>query len=404
MNPWWLSVVVGVQLLLGFPALVFALEAVLGARARRSGPTHPVTAGGADQRRLAVVVPAHNERLGIIATLETIKPQLQLPRDRLIVVADNCTDETAELARHFGAEVLERHNLAQRGKGYALDHAVKHLAADAPDLVLFVDADCVLHPGAIGHLRAASLRTEGPVQACYIMEAPAQASAGLRVAALAWLIKNQVRPAGAASMGWPCQLTGSGMMFRWSCVSQHSLASGHITEDMQLGVQLGAHGLAPMYCEQALVSSTFPVDPEAQRTQRTRWEHGHLSMIAQGVPGLLRAAWRRRSFALLGMALDLSVPPLTTLVFLLLLILVVSSPLVWWSGHLAAVILPIFLLTFVSSAIFLAWWRCGRSIIGVRQMLALPLYLMAKVPIYASYIARRQTSWVRTGRDDGRDR
>ena len=111
-------------------------------------PDQPVSAASGPRAPLAVLVPAHDEAVVIRATLERITPQLQ-PGDRLVVVADNCSDDTAAIARACGAEALERVNATLRGKGYALDHGVRHLEASPPAAVVIVDADCDVAPGTI---------------------------------------------------------------------------------------------------------------------------------------------------------------------------------------------------------------------------------------------------------------
>src|SRR5580698_973772 len=77
----------------------------------------------------AVIVPAHDESSGLAPTLSNIKEQLR-PGDRLLVVADNCTDQTAAVARDAHAEVTERNEPTKRGKGYALDWGMQHLVSD----------------------------------------------------------------------------------------------------------------------------------------------------------------------------------------------------------------------------------------------------------------------------------
>ena len=98
-------------------------------------------------------MPAHNESAAIAATLEDIKAQLRAG-DRLLVVADNCTDDTAAVARLSGAEVVERQDSERIGKGYALDWGLRHLDKDPPDVVVMIDADCRLAEGAIDRLTA----------------------------------------------------------------------------------------------------------------------------------------------------------------------------------------------------------------------------------------------------------
>ena len=100
---------------------------------------------------LSILVPAHNEAVGIVEILTAIKSQL-LPVDRLLVAADNCSDDTAKVATTAGAEVIERTDPARRAKGYAVDFGIQHLAKRPPDIVIIVDADCMVGQGAIDRL------------------------------------------------------------------------------------------------------------------------------------------------------------------------------------------------------------------------------------------------------------
>ena len=90
--------------------------------------------GNTDRPNITVLVPAHNEAAGIAVTLKTLLLDLT-SQDRLIVIADNCTDETASIARSIGATTIERHDLHKRGKGYALDYGLKFITADPPEVV-----------------------------------------------------------------------------------------------------------------------------------------------------------------------------------------------------------------------------------------------------------------------------
>ena len=181
---------------------VLALQ-VLGFR--RTAVAAPVPARGdgeAQALRVAVLVPAHNEALGIATALQTMLAQLG-PQDRLLVVADNCSDDTAAIARQAGAEVVERSHATERGKGYALAFGVAHLHQQPPDMVVIVDADCELTPGALPALVRCAARHQRPAQALYLMCAPAGAGLGARLAEFAWRVRNWVRPAGWQRWGMP---------------------------------------------------------------------------------------------------------------------------------------------------------------------------------------------------------
>ncbi|MCE9657610.1 MAG: glycosyltransferase family 2 protein [Burkholderiales bacterium] len=378
------------------PASLLLLQivaAALGGAARSAPGPQPARAG-----TLAVLMPAHDEAAGIEPAIRAALAQL-LPGDRLLVVADNCGDATAAVARAAGAEVIERHDGARRGKGYALDHGVRWLEAAPPAAVLILDADCIAAPGALQRLAATCLQSGRPAQGLYLMHAPAGARLEMRIAAFAWLVRNKLRPLGAAVLGWPCQLMGTGMAFPWPMLRDAPLASGHLVEDMQLGLDLARAGTAPLFCPAAGVASTFPTDRAGARTQRTRWEHGHLSTLFTVGPRLVGLGLVRGRPGLVAMALDLMVPPLAALV--LLLAALCAADAAWWLafGDPRPFGIAAAALVLVGAAVILAWRREGRALLGGRELLGLPLYVAAKLPMYLRLLGRRQVEWVRTKRD-----
>ena len=146
----------------------------------------------------------------------------------MLVVADNCTDDTAAVARLSGAEVVDRQDSERIGKGYALDWGLGHLDKDPPDVVVMIDADCRLAEGSIGRLTGACSMTKRPVQALYLMTVPDGSQINKQIAAFAWRVKNWVRPLGLGGLGLPCQMVGTGMAFPWSVIRTADLASGWI--------------------------------------------------------------------------------------------------------------------------------------------------------------------------------
>jgi cellulose synthase/poly-beta-1,6-N-acetylglucosamine synthase-like glycosyltransferase len=346
-----------------------------------------------------VLVPAHNESSIIIATLNSLLPQLQAG-DRLLVVADNCADDTAALARAAGAEVIERSSQQQRGKGYALDFGVRHLAVDAPEVMIIVDADCQVSEGSIERLAISCIESGRPAQALYLMHAPEGSGLKVRIAEFAWLVKNLVRPAGWAQLGLPCQLMGSGMAFAWQDIGLINLASGHIVEDLQMGLDFCRSGKPPLFCPAARVSSYFPRSDEGLSTQRTRWEHGHLGVILNDAPKLLLESLRRGNWPLLGMTFDLLVPPLALLTLAAVAAFVLSCGLFMFSGLLAPALLASLVVALLGTAILLAWQQFGREVIAFTSLLYAPLYALKKIPLYLGFLFKRQVDWVRSKRDD----
>lgn len=386
-------------LLLGLAAMILVpvlLLLVQVGASRVAGRTSPITPGATP--KTAVVIPAHNESALIEQTVRSITPQLG-PAGRLLVVADNCTDDTASLAAGVGAEVTERRDEGRIGKGYALDHGVRYLARTGPpDVVVFVDADCEIAPGAIDRLARASITNKRPAQACYTIHPPASANTFDRITQFAWAVKTLARPLGCSRLGLPCQLMGTGMAFPWSIVASVNLANGHLAEDQKLSADLALRGEGTYFCPEAQVTSWPPPDKEGKRIQRTRWEHGHLAVMMQYFPRLLARALIDRNPTALAMALDLSVPPLALLA--LILAAVEGVTLSWFV--LTSSARPVLLAT-ASSGLFglvigIAWWRFGRGLLSVRDFLAVPFYCASKIPSFLRFFTKRQIAWVRSPR------
>lgn len=348
--------------------------------------------------RVAVLVPAHNEAFGIGATLETILPQLT-EQDRLVVIADNCSDETAAHARKFGATVIERIDTNRRGKGYALDYGLRFIEVDPPEVVVLVDADCIVHEGAIDKIVRQAHAVARPVQSIYLMEQPTNPGPKDSVSALAFLVKNLVRPSGLERLGLPCLLTGTGMAFPWSVIQKAALASGNIVEDMQLGLDLAIAGAPPVFGSDARVTGRLPQQKEAAKSQRTRWEHGHLQTLLTQVPQLFKASLGQRRFDLLAIALDMCVPPLSLLVMMWVAAMAGASA----AGALGASWNPAIFLAIEGLLILIsivgAWAKFGRDDLPVLTLLAVPFYLLWKIPLYLAFLVRPQTKWIRTERD-----
>ena len=362
-----------------------------------------------------VLVPAHDEEEGLGRTLQQLKRQVA-ERDRLVVVADNCADATARVARGCGVECIERFDEQRRGKGYALDAGLQYLKAhpQSPSLsqngvqqqivVVMVDADCFVEDGAIEAL-VEQVRTTGrPAQAVYLMEAPPSGELGPAgaVSVLAFLVKNWVRPLGLKRFGgMPCVLTGTGMAFAWEDIAGVPLASGNIVEDMQLGLDLAERGKGPLLCEQARVTGVLPGATAARATQRRRWEHGHLRTIFTQVPRLWWAALKRLDLRLAVLGLDVAVPPLSLLVMVMVAGLLFAALLgvtrdVWGPAIILAGALAL-----LAACVALAWMRFGRGRVPGRALAAAPLYAMSKVMLYASFPFKRERKWIRTERAGG---
>jgi cellulose synthase/poly-beta-1,6-N-acetylglucosamine synthase-like glycosyltransferase len=396
-----------VAVALCIPVAVFCIEVLLSLLPRRNSSLRTLP----PDAKVAVLIPAHDEEAVIGATLALLVPTLPAS-GRVVVVADNCRDRTIEIARSFGAEVIERRDSVKRGKGFALDFGIRYLAGKAngghilsyetPDVVVFLDADCRVMIDTVQLLAAAAMETGRPVQGLNLCDPDPRGSVLQLISGLAFRFKNLVRTLGLFRAAGICHLTGTGMALPWSLAQAAKLADGNVVEDMQLGINLALAGQPGIFLPEARVDSPLPQQRNAARTQRTRWEHGHLKTLLTQVPRLASLAMKHRRLDLAWLALDLAVPPLALLVIGLALFTSAAATVAFLGA--SAIPLAICTTAFGSLALAtLAGWaiHCRRQV-PLLALVAAPLYIAAKLPIYIAFLLKRQVQWVRTQRDPAR--
>ncbi len=383
----------GVALLL--PAVVLLMETAAAFLPARRRIQHDATV----TPRVVVLVPAHNEAAQIAETVGALVQDLPA-QGTVLVVADNCADETAALARGAGATVIERQDLSRVGKGFAISKGLEHLAELPPDVVVIFDADCRISEGGVATLARAAARFRRPVQAEYLLGAPGIQDPMVVVSAMAVLLRNRIRPRGLDRLGLPCTLTGSGMAFTWDVLRAAPETGANLVEDLVMGIDLALRGHPAKLCSEVKVNSVLPSSGAASVRQRRRWEHGHLHTLMTYAPRLLVAGIVRRRLSLIALGLDLIIPPLALLVLLQTVLLGVTL----LSYALKATsLIPVTLVAAglgqVVLAVAAAWIGFGRQTIRFRQLALMPLYLARKAPFYLALILRgRQRKWERTTR------
>ncbi len=348
-----------------------------------------------------IIVPAHNEEAGIARTVANLSA-LDYPEvlRRILVVADNCSDATAERAREAGATVLVRNNTEKRGKGFALEHAFEHSVKEGfADAVVVVDADTVVSSHL---LHSFALRLEAgahALQAHYGVLNP-HASWRTRLMAIALALFHKVRSLGRERLGVSCGLRGNGMCFSHQAIRQVPHDAFSIVEDLEYGIRLGRAGHRVHYVWEAEVLGEMVSSEKAARSQRRRWEGGRWAMTKQfGVP-LLDEALEKRDAVLLDLAMDLLVPPLSYVVLGAVGLAVAAGALSAWQGHLA---LSAYAAAFCGVALGLhvlrGWWLSGMGAQGLLALMRAPFYVAWKVWLMVAGPRDKKGEWVRTTRE-----
>lgn len=347
--------------------------------------------------RFILLVPAHDEAATISPLLESIAA-LDYPADArtTCVVADNCTDTTAAVARAAGARVYERYDNAQRSKGHALRWLLGQLQADEPiacDAYVIVDADSVLAPNFLRVLHETLRAGAQVIQAEYRVSNGAESwTSGLR--AVAFALFNHVRPLGRACFGWSAGLKGNGMCFRKDVLEALGWGAFSLAEDAEHHVSLLRKGIRVTYTARTSVSSAMPVSLRQAQSQNARWEQGRIVLARRYVPTLLQLAFARHSLLYLDAALELLVPPLSLLVGLLGVVVVLAAVVHGVLVMLVALALVGAFAGHLLTGMYLA--RLPRR--AYLSLAVAPLFITWKIWVYLVALVARNRSWVRTER------
>ena len=338
----------------------------------------PVPSASTRTLRFDVIVPAHNEALVIEQCLASLH-ELDWPPSqfRLLLIADNCDDNTAHLGHAAGAIVLERRHVTLRSKGYALQFAFSHSrAAGWADACVVIDADSKVSPNLLEAFAARIEIGAGVIQAHYGVLNPAE-SWRTRLLAIAHGAFHGVRSAARERLGASCGLRGNGWCVTHAVLDAVPYKAFSLTEDLEYGIELGLAGQRVHYAAEAFANAEMVSDEKVARHQRQRWEDGRFALIRHQTLPLLREAWRQRSLICLDLAADLLVLPLSYVTLNIMLMtgagLLISywhaSVFIWvWLGLVCAACITLYVLR--------GWQLSGRGMRGLADLIFAPLFLL----------------------------
>jgi cellulose synthase/poly-beta-1,6-N-acetylglucosamine synthase-like glycosyltransferase len=375
-------------------ACLYLLSATLLSAALPRPPDAP------RELRFDVIVPAHNEATVIARTIASLQG-IDWPHDRfrVWVVADNCSDATADLARAAGAHVLERRDTALRGKGYALLHAFKESLRQAwAQAVVVIDADAEVSVNLLEAFAARIALGAHAVQAHYGVRNP-HASWRTRLITIAKASFHIVRSRARERVGVSCGIRGNGWCVTHDLLKAVPYAAFSLTEDLQYGIDIGLAGYRVVYADDAHSDADMVSGEQVARKQRQRWESGRFQLVRARTLPLLAAAIRQRSAICLDLALDLLVLPLSYVVLNVIALIVAAAALAawhkgyygWlWSGAAFGSILGLYVLR--------GWQLSGVGAQGLLDLARAPAFLIWKVVLMLK--PHKSAEWVRTDREE----
>jgi 1,2-diacylglycerol 3-beta-glucosyltransferase len=351
--------------------------------------------------RVVVLVPAHDEAAGISRCVRSLCDQ-SYPRDlyQIAVIADNCTDDTALIARKSGADhVMMRHAPDARGKGQALRWALDQVLTWWPvaEAIVVVDADALAERDLIKSLVRKSEAGADVVQGLNLTSS--DDGEGVTMRLLAHRLVNDARQAGRAVLGLPAYLGGNGMLLGRRTLLEIPWTAFTSAEDLEYGLTLEMAGASVRFARDAALGSPPAPNARAARQQQIRYNGGRALLMRRWVPRLVRAALRGRRPALLLSAFDLAVPPLALLVAGVtgLMTVTLAAVLLHWVSPWA--LAPCLVAVASISGAVLIGLRAANAPAGSYKALAqAPGYVLKSVLRLPQVLAFRGDTWVRTER------
>ncbi len=355
-------------------------------------------------RRFAVVVPAHNEESCIARTIKSLLA-LRYPKKRydVIVVADNCTDQTADTARREGATVFERQDADRRGKGYALRWCFDRLLAAKRgyDAIAVIDADSIASPNFLEILNHYLEGGSHAVQVSDMVE-PQPDAWSAEMTRFGFTLYNYVRPLGRKLLKCSAGVRGNGMCFSARTLREYPWNTFSLNEDLEYGLGLLLHGKSVDFAPETAVYAAMPSEARNAISQRSRWEGGRFPVIRKYSLPLLSAAVRRFSFRPFDALIELVTPPFVNM--FVLVALIAAAHLVLAAAGIESASLFLLLWLLIASAgvfhVIAGLWSAGADRHLYRAFLHLPRYAIWKIALYARHLRRTSGGeWVRTARD-----
>jgi len=357
-------------------------------------------AAGKGTRRYLVLIPAHNEEAVIGRVLASLS-RVDYDRDcfEVCVVADNCTDRTAGIARQHHARVLERKDASRKGKGFAIQWALAQADLDAFDAVVIADADNLIDPGFFRGLDEVLDGGKRAIQ-CNNCLANSRDTAFTGVIHLSRTINNELYHHVKHRIGLSSYLMGNGMCFTTRLLAEHPWVTGTMAEDYEYYSKLVASGEIVGFAANSRLYHQESRGLRHASGQRLRWSAGRFEVARRYGFKLFIRGLKERSYRIVDASFPLILPNLSLMVNMTAAALVagfvthsfVSAPfLVLW-----LVLLMAMEVAYFASGVYLTGMPVSRFLHAVGFA---PLFLVWKGCIDLLGISGRKTGqWGRSGR------
>ena len=258
----------------------------------------------------AVIVAAHNEEQVIGQLVENLQV-LDYPRDMydIYVVADNCTDNTANVARECGAIVCERTNNEERGKGFAMEWMFRKLFTLERKYyaVAVFDADNLVHPKFLLEMNNRLCKGDKLIQGYLDAKNPHDTWVSGTFAIAFW-VTNHIWHLAKSNIGLSSVLGGTGMCISTDILKEFGWGATCLTEDMEFTMKVLARGIRTTWAHDAIVYDEKPLTFMQSWNQRKRWAQGHFDIAGRYIPKMIKEGIKQRDIRIVDGCIHLLQP------------------------------------------------------------------------------------------------
>lgn len=268
------------------------------------------------KHKFALVVAAHNEEAVIQPLIHNLL-HLDYPSElyRVFVVADNCTDQTASLARQAGATVYQRFNDSKRGKGYALEWMFQRLfrMEQQYDAVVIFDADNLVKHNFLSEMNSKLCQGDRIIQGYLDSKNPLD-NWVTNAFSVAFWVSNRLLQLSRYNVGLSNVLGGTGMCISTDVLRQVGWGAHSLTEDLEFSMKALTYGIKTTWAHDAVVYDEKPLTFAQSWRQRRRWAQGQVDVASRYFLILLLKGIRERRLVYLDAAIHLFQPALVMIV------------------------------------------------------------------------------------------
>jgi len=357
----------------------------------------------APQKSFAILVAAHNEEKVVGALLENLR-HLNYPKElyEVFVIADNCTDKTAAIARSYGVQAFERHDPSRRGKGYAIEWMLRELwkLPRQFDAVVMFDADNLASPDYLLHMNNDLCAGHRVIQAYLDTKNPHDSWITSAYAISYWFC-NRLWQMSRTNLGLANYLGGTGMCFEAKLLREIGWGATSLVEDLEFTMRCVKRGIKPIFNYEAKVFDEKPLTFKASWKQRLRWMQGHFEVARRYFFPLLWQGIKERSWTKIDMSLyalnvyNVFVTGVVTTILYCDMLLPGKTHFTSVYAHAPWLLMTFSLLSVIQFPIALYLEKAPKAII--KSLITFPIYLLSWYPLtFYAFFTQTNKQWSHT--------